>query len=99
LYSIDQLYTSQAHGYRNALEYYEKSSALNFIPHITTPTLLINAKNDGFLSENSSPLTMAENNEDFFLETPEYGGHVGFLQKKKTTYTEDRALEFITSFL
>lgn len=99
LYSIDQLYTSQAHGYSNALEYYEKSSALNFIPHITTPTLLINAKNDGFLSENSSPLTMAENNEDFFLETPEYGGHVGFLQKKKTTYTEDRALEFITSFL
>ncbi len=42
---------------------------------------------------------MAENNEDFFLETPEYGGHVGFLQKKNATYTEERALDFITSFL
>ncbi len=99
LYAIDELYTSQAHGYANALEYYEKSSALNFIPNIKIPTLLINAKNDGFLSENSSPVSMAKNNSDFFLETPEYGGHVGFLQKKNTTYTEERALEFITSFL
>ncbi len=99
LYAIDDLYTSQAHGYSNALEYYEKSSALNFIPNIKTPTLLINAKNDGFLSENSSPDAMAKNSSHFFLEMPEYGGHVGFLQKKDATYTEERALDFITSFL
>lgn len=99
LYAIDDLYTSQAHGYSNALEYYEKSSALNFIPNIKTPTLLINAENDGFLSENSSPTSMAKNNPNFFLEMPKYGGHVGFLQKKDATYTEERALDFITSFL
>lgn len=99
LYAIDELYTSQAHGFANALEYYKKSSALNFIPNINIPTLLINAKNDGFLSENSSPITIAENNSNFHLEMPEYGGHVGFLQKKNTTYTEDRALEFIGSHI
>jgi predicted alpha/beta-fold hydrolase len=99
LFAIDDLYTSQAHGYANALEYYEKSSALSFLPNIKTPTLLINAKNDGFLSENSSPVALAKNNLNFFLEMPEYGGHVGFLQKKAATYTEERALEFITSFL
>ncbi|TVZ26212.1 hypothetical protein JM83_1166 [Gillisia sp. Hel_I_86] len=99
LYAIDQLYTSQAHGFADALEYYEKSSAMSFIPTIHIPTLLINAKNDGFLSENSSPKEIAQNNPDFYLETPEYGGHVGFLQKKEATYTEERALEFITSHL
>ncbi len=99
LLSIDELYTSQAHGFTDALEYYEKSSALSFIPQIKTPTLLINAKNDGFLSENSSPSEMARNNPDFYLETPEYGGHVGFLQNKVATYTEERALEFATSHL
>lgn len=99
LYAIDELYTSQAHGYANALEYYEKSSALNFLPNIEVPTLLINARNDGFLSENSSPVAIAKNNPNFFLEMPDYGGHVGFLQKKEATYTEERALEFITSHL
>ncbi|WP_010231039.1 YheT family hydrolase [Gillisia marina] len=99
LLSIDELYTSQAHGFTDALEYYEKSSALSFIPNIKTPTLLINAKNDGFLSENSSPVEMAKNNPNFYLETPEYGGHVGFLQNKEATYTEERALEFATSHL
>ncbi len=99
LLSIDELYTSQAHGFTDALEYYEKNSALSFIPNIKTPTLLINAKNDGFLSENSSPTEMAKNNPDFYLETPEYGGHVGFLQNKQATYTEERALEFVTSHL
>ena len=99
LYSIDELYTSKAHGFKNALDYYEKSSALQYIPNIKIPTLLINAENDGFLSANSSPTEMAIANSSFFLETPKYGGHVGFLQKKKETYTEERALEFISTYI
>lgn len=95
LFAIDELYTGKAHGFENALDYYKKSSALNFIPSIEIPTLLINARNDEFLSDNSSPVELAENNPHFFLEMPEYGGHVGFIQKKKTTYTEDRSLDFI----
>lgn len=98
LYAIDDLYTGKAHGFKNALDYYQKSSALNFIPNISVPTLLINAKNDGFLSANSSPIDMANKNPYFYLEIPAYGGHVGFLQKVKTTYTEERALEFISKF-
>jgi uncharacterized protein len=96
LYSIDDLYTGKAHGFRNAKDYYEKSSAINFIPNIQIPTLLINAKNDAFLSENSSPADLAARSPSFFLEMPKHGGHVGFLQKKKQTYTEERALEFIS---
>lgn len=96
LYAIDDLYTGKAHGFQNALDYYEKSSALNFIPTITIPTLLLNARNDAFLSPNSSPVDLAEGHPFFYLEMPEYGGHVGFLQHKRTTFAEERALEFIT---
>lgn len=99
LYSIDELYTGRAHGFENAFDYYQKSSALNFIPHIKIPTLLINARNDGFLSENSSPVELAQLNDQFYLEMPKYGGHVAFLQNKKTTYSEDRALEFISQYI
>ncbi|QED38546.1 alpha/beta fold hydrolase [Antarcticibacterium arcticum] len=96
LYAIDDLYTGKAHGFQNARDYYEKSSALNFIPSINIPTLLINAKNDAFLSPNSSPVELAIEHQYFHLELPAYGGHVGFLQNKKTTFAEERALAFIT---
>ncbi|MCM4159111.1 alpha/beta fold hydrolase [Antarcticibacterium flavum] len=95
LYSIDDLYTGKAHGFEGARDYYEKSSALNFIPNIKIPTLLLNATNDAFLSRNSSPEGLAQNNRHFYLETPKHGGHVGFLQNKEETYAEERAVEFI----
>lgn len=96
LFAIDELYTGKAHGFENALDYYQKNSALKFISTIEIPTLLINARNDEFLSENSSPVELAESNPYFYLEMPDHGGHVGFLQKTHTTYAEDRAFEFFS---
>ena len=98
LVSIDNLYTSTAHGFKDAADYYAQSSALNFIDTIKTPTLLINAKNDEFLSDSCYPIAMAKKKSNFYLEMPDYGGHVGFLQKKEHTYSEERALEFIKSY-
>lgn len=94
LLDIDELYTSRAHDFANAVDYYEKNSSLQFLENITVPTLLINAKNDGFLSEACYPIKIAGKSEFLYLEMPEYGGHVGFIQKKPQTYTEERALEF-----
>lgn len=36
-------------GFRNRFEYYEECSSLQYIPHIRTPTLFLNAKDDPFL--------------------------------------------------
>ncbi|MGB7786234.1 MAG: alpha/beta fold hydrolase [Salinimicrobium sp.] len=97
LLAFDNCYTSRAHGFKDAQDYYKKNSSLQFLPNLDVPTLIINAKNDGFLSEACYPIKTAEENKKLFLEMPEYGGHVGFLQKKRTTYTEERALDFISS--
>ena len=97
LLMFDDCYTSRAHGFKDALDYYSKSSSLQFLPNLEVPTLIINAKNDGFLSKSCYPVKTARENKQIFLEMPEHGGHVGFLQNKKTTYTEERALEFINS--
>lgn len=98
LRDIDELYTSKAHGFKNAKDYYQKSSSLRFLPNIKIPTLLINAENDSFLSKTSYPVELAENSENFHLEIPAHGGHVGFIQNKKTYYHEERALEFVKNF-
>ncbi|MBZ9729922.1 alpha/beta fold hydrolase [Salegentibacter sp. JZCK2] len=96
LLAIDELYTSRAHGFKDASDYYKKCSCIGFLPEIKTPTLLLNAQNDTFLSPNSYPIAVAKHSEFLHLEIPKHGGHVGFFQSKKPYYHEQRALEFIT---
>jgi predicted alpha/beta-fold hydrolase len=95
LLAIDELYTSRAHGFENASDYYKKCSCIGFLPNINIPTLLLNAQNDSFLSPNSYPVGVAKNSEFLHLEIPKHGGHVGFIQHKKPYYHEERALAFI----
>lgn len=97
LKDFDDIYTSGAHGFKDALDYYQKSSSLQFLPTIQVPSLIINAKNDSFLGKECYPFTETENNPSLYLETPTFGGHVGFWGKNNITYTEKRALDFFDS--
>ena len=97
LYDFDNVYTSKAHGFENAEHYYEKCSSLQFLHNIKTPTLIINALNDSFLSPKCYPVKEAKNNSNLFLEMPKFGGHVGFIDKNNIYYNEKRALEFAKS--
>lgn len=94
LQSFDDIYTAPAHGFNNALDYYEQASSYAYIPEIEVPTLLLNAKNDSFLHGDCYPFTPAESSKAVFLETPEHGGHVGFYLPGDFYYNELRSLEF-----
>ena len=97
LKDFDDAYTSKAHGFSDALDYYEKSSSLQFLSGISVPTLIINALDDTFLSPECYPVKEAKANPNLFLEMPKYGGHVGFFETRNVYYNEKRALEFILS--
>ena len=95
---FDGLYTAPANGFKNAEDYWKKCSSKPFLKNITIPTLLINALDDPLLSPECFPYEQAENHNFFFLETPKYGGHVGFNKSffaKKNTWLESRILNFI----
>jgi hypothetical protein len=94
LKDFDDVYTSRAHGFKNAEDYYEQCSSLQFLQNIKIPTLIINALNDSFLSPECYPVKEAKRNEHLFLEMPNHGGHVGFVQSKQYYYNERRALNF-----
>lgn len=98
LKDFDDIYTSKAHGFKDALDYYAKASCLQFLPNIKVPSLIINALNDSFLSADCYPVKEAKNNPNLFLEMPQYGGHVGFIGKGNIYYNELRALEFVNEF-
>ena len=97
LKDFDDVYTSKAHGFRDAEDYYESCSSLYVLDEIRIPTLLLNARNDSFLDEDCYPVVLAQNHQHLYLEMPERGGHVGFNQSNGIQYNESRAFDFVNS--
>ncbi|NOR28994.1 MAG: alpha/beta fold hydrolase [Lutibacter sp.] len=99
---FDNAVTAPLFGYKNAEDYWETCSSKQFIPAIDKPTLLINALDDSFLSKSCFPISEAENNSNFNLELPTYGGHVGFNTSffgKDILWSENRILSFINHII
>ncbi|GAA4407764.1 alpha/beta fold hydrolase [Nibrella viscosa] len=94
---FDDFFSAPVNGYRDADDFYAQASAVNFMPGITVPSLVLNAQNDPILSPECSPAWLAETHPNIYLETPRSGGHVGFLVARDPyTYAERRALSFVT---
>lgn len=94
LKDFDDIYTSRAHGFKDANDYYTRCSSLQFLKNITVKTLILNALNDSFLSEDCFPFEVVEQQKQLYLETPKHGGHVGFIGNNNVFYNETRAVEF-----
>ena len=79
IHEIDREVTAKLHGYADEEIYYAENSSKPWLRQITVPTLMLNAKNDPFVPAEILP-TSDEVSSSVTLETPEDGGHVGFLQ-------------------
>ena len=99
LKDFDDIYTSRAHGFKDALDYYKKCSCLPLLDNVNIPSLLINAQNDSFLGPECYPTEEAQKNPNLFLEIPKFGGHVGFYASDNITYTEKRTTIFLEEVL
>jgi predicted alpha/beta-fold hydrolase len=91
LYDFDNVITGPLHGFKDAEDYYERNSSLYFLAGIRVPTLIVNAKNDPFLSQECLPERI---DSDFVqIELPDSGGHCGFYPRnyRGKTWAEQRA--------
>ena len=97
---FDNAFTAPVHGFKDAEDYWAKCSSKQFLSNIKIPSLLINARDDSFLSESSYPFEEAEDNPNFYFSSPEYGGHCGFIQFNESGYywSEERVMEFVNQF-
>ncbi len=95
---LEYLYTVPVFGFDSPEDYWEKASSKPYLSKIKKPTLLINAKDDTFLSKECFPFDEAHNSKYFFFESPNYGGHVGFMSSLKLSenrWVEKRITRFI----
>lgn len=95
LREFDDIFTAPIHGFEDARNYYSQSSALSVLHRIEIPFLVLNALDDSFLSSKCYPIELARKMDNFHLETPKYGGHVGFYLPQKYYYSEMRSLAFV----
>lgn len=98
LKEFDEKYTAPLHGFRNAEDYYNRSSSLQFLSHISIPTLLISSLDDPFLAPECYPYEIAKRHDFLHLETPDHGGHVGFVSfnQRGEYWSETRTAQFIS---
>lgn len=75
---FDAALTAPLHGFRDADDYYARSSSVHFLAGITTPTLILHALDDPFMTPAIVPLE-SELSPAVTLELSEGGGHVGFV--------------------
>ncbi|MGH7930005.1 MAG: hydrolase [Candidatus Binatia bacterium] len=75
---FDDLYTAPVHSFKNAEDYWTRSSSKPWLKHIGLPTLLINARNDPFLPPAALP-TREQVSAVVERLYPDSGGHVGFV--------------------
>ncbi|MCO4792215.1 MAG: alpha/beta fold hydrolase [Bacteriovoracaceae bacterium] len=89
-------YTAPLHGFRDSNDYYSQCSSKQFLSQIEVPTLIINAKNDPIIGKNCYPIKECSKNKNLFLEIPDSGGHVGFVNFDGDHYwSEMRARKFL----
>jgi len=94
---FDGQITAPLHGFASAEDYWTRASSRQFVPAIRTPTLLLNARNDPFLTPECFPSAEAAASRVFHLEVPAEGGHVGFPEDwlAGRSWCERRAVEFL----
>ncbi|MBY5993056.1 hydrolase [Ferrimonas balearica] len=78
-YHFDDAVTAPLHGFDGADDYYARASGNRFLAHITTPTLLLHALDDPFMTPQVVPPREAIG-PAVQLELCPNGGHVGFIE-------------------
>ena len=101
LREFDDVVTAPLHGFDGVNDYYTRASCRQYLSGIALPTLVINARNDPFLPPHCLPAREALPHY-VQLETPEHGGHVGFVSGRfpgNIEWLTQRVLRFFAAAL
>lgn len=98
LLEFDDWYTAPVSGFGDAANYYRESSALQFLPEIALPTLILAARNDPLVA--SVPLESARLPANVRTLITAGGGHLGFLARRGADpdrrWMDWRVVEWVT---
>jgi uncharacterized protein len=97
---FDDVVTARFCGFRDASDYYQRSSAANVIGAIRRPTLILTAQDDPFVPFRPFQNSAIQLNPNITLIAPRHGGHCAFISREAGPdrfWAEARIVEFCLS--
>jgi uncharacterized protein len=97
---FDEAMTARFCGFKNADDYYARSSARRVIAGIRRPTLILTAQDDPFVPFAPFQDPAIQANQNITLVTPKHGGHCAFISQEdgeERFWVEARIVEFCKS--
>lgn len=92
IWDMDQIYTAPAAGFKDRFDYYQNCSAIHYLSKIQTPTYVLTAQDDPFVSvENYMKASFSKST---MLHVEARGGHMGYLAKQNTPLGSVRWLDY-----
>jgi predicted alpha/beta-fold hydrolase len=82
LRQFDDLYTAPRGGFKDASDYYARSSSAQFVPRVQLPTLILTARDDPFVT--CEPIARLQRPANVEVRITDHGGHVGYLGRDGT---------------
>jgi uncharacterized protein len=79
LFEFDEAATAPVHGFRDAQDYWERSSSGPYVSRVRVPLLLLSAEDDPFVPAACLPRAASAANPAVTLEVYSRGGHLGFV--------------------
>ena len=96
-HQFDHHVTAVLHGFDSGADYYRQCSARQYLPSITTPTLILQANDDPFMTQQVMPRE-DELSSATTLEISDHGGHVGFVNGLSSYWLDGRIAEHFRAF-
>ena len=100
-WQFDDKVTAPLNGFASAVDYYRQASCGQYLNAITTPTLLLHAKDDPFMLPNIIP-SEEQLSKSTTLELSNHGGHLGFVSGtifKPRFWLAERIPKFLENYL
>ena len=101
-WTFDEHITAPLHGYPHVHAYYREASSRQYLANIKTPTLIIHALDDPFMTPAIVPRA-DELSKDITFELSQKGGHVGFIAGhipgKPIYWLDERIPNFLQAYL
>ncbi|MGB2129299.1 MAG: YheT family hydrolase [Flavicella sp.] len=95
---FDNIFTAPSYGFKDAEDYWQQASSNSYLKNIKIPCYIVSSLNDPFLSDSCYPNEIAKKHEFIKLETPNHGGHIGFINSwspSKNTWCEEKITIFL----
>lgn len=90
IWEFDDRFTAPLFGFGTAENYYRTQSAVRYLDAIRVPTLIICAKDDPLVPFGIYDHPAFRSNPAMTLLATEYGGHLGFLSRRKPRFWIDQ---------